>query len=1207
MRRLSLSLATALMLWIVGDHAILAQNPPDNCGPRYRRDPAAANRAREAKKAELRRRGFPGRFLHLLDREECVACVEMASDAFHIMVVYNDDANAPTDSKGRRWTQHTFKWDPQSERWAREQLAAGKIRSFYIMNTATRCQCCPDVNDDSKTDASYSDWNEELGVHMSHVIPYDDPSDLGPLPQDLEDPPPGWTEVPPTIEQFFKPPKRTVHAICQKCQGLADKWNSAADTRDYLWDRKLTLQEGIAITENAMANRRNQIARLEYQQLFASTASAERQKQIDELKQVNEQQQAGIEREERRLAEVDKQIAEQNARMAALMKELQACEEACKTTAANTAAPPPVTASTRPNPPPSPPATPVTPPAPPPQQPGTTPANTPPAMCPDCQAAAAEAARIRSEIEARNAELNRLRGIQSGNRANIANLVQLRLDAAGRNDQARVEQYEESIRDLQARNKELREQEFKLSEEISALNEALEKAGRDVDACNSRCGDVNRDVPRGTGNVGTGTTGARPKLYVPPLRAVAACKECEALANQLRAEHQELERRAERVNNAAENFDEFEDQRAKVADLQRQLDACNRKCATTADNTNTNATNTTGTGTTGSGTPTATGTAGTTPTVTPRAACPDCAKIAAEADRIRADIEARQAEVNRLQSEHGGNSANLENLKQLRLEAAQRGDQARVQEYEQRIGELQAANKSLRQQQFEAEQQIQDLNDALSALGRNVDACNSRCGGMSRELPTGTTGVANPGTGLGTRRVVSVPPLRIDPGCKECEALADELRKEHQELQRRAERANNVGVDFEEFEEQRVKVQQLQDRLDGCSEKCKKPATTDRPNTTSSIGTPADCYGDACAPEWKACSADGSCEPIDRDCGVPGTCTAEGNPCALTGTCPETDPGVAGGACYANGSCNDYFSNPQSWGESVRVDIEVRIQLKATDVLDPADYAGLNATAASPSIVIPAFEQKDVRSWFNPLGLLARRLGDQIDRWRASMGPRPLLRPRDLEAVSAYSSGEQLGLPRGVHLLLTDRGGSTGKTLGLQILNLTGRPVRLAAKPLVVEPVRQQAQQQIQQAFNRLAKAAPVRLDLAAYCLEFLKAPPGANQILRLAPQAVQQKYASMSKVLRSAYRVQKAGLLNPDSSPAAYTDSIKQWALWAVEQRLNEKSFTEAFIGHTKKNVEAAGQQFPRQAEDMIRKVSPNRWRDIARILQGAGLPVPR
>jgi len=330
------------------------------------------------------------------------------------------------------------------------------------------------------------------------------------------------------------------------------------------------------------------------------------------------------------------------------------------------------------------------------------------------------------------------------------------------------------------------------------------------------------------------------------------------------------------------------------------------------------------------------------------------------------------------------------------------------------------------------------------------------------------------------------------------------------------------------------------------------------------------CSGAECAEEWNACTTTNSCTPIDRDCGVPGTCSS------------------------ASADLPNYnLTDPSTWSSSANADVEQRIQIKFGDVF--------------LEVVIRPVQPAKVDNWFNPLGLLARRLVDNVERWRGSMGPRPLITARDLREVEKYSSGQALGLPKGLHVLLTDRGGSTGKTLGMQILNLTGQPVRLASMPFAIEPIRQQAQARAQQAFNRLAKAAPVNIDLAGYCVEFLKLPPAANQIFRLAPASVQKKYEAMSKVLRSAYRVQHAGLLRPDSNPGAYTDSIKQWALWAVEQKFNESRFTDAFLGHTRKNIEAAGQPWSKPAEDMIRKVSPNRWRDIVKVLTGAGLAVPQ
>lgn len=947
MRRLAPLLFALIALWMVGDHPVVAQNPNDNCPEEYRRGIPEVESAREAKKARLRSRGMPERFLHLLDKEECVACIERASDGFHIRVEYNDDANIK---------RHSFRWNPQSERRVREQLAAGQIKAFYILNTAVRCECCPEVQDDTKTNASYADWNPELEVHMSHVITFDDPSDLGPLPQDLENPPGDWTNAVPNIQEFSKPGRRVLQVTCPACQGLADQLNRQESNRNFLWDKKLTAQERISIIENAIGHRSNEIARLKYQQLFPSTASAAGQQQIEALEEVTEQQQSDIERATRDLAEVDAQIAEVNALMAALMKQIRECEEACRKTTTTimtgttdpivTDTPPAIVGTPRQNAPTTPEQTAPTANAgnPPPvaakpepdqaAQPTGAPGATAPAMCPDCDAAAAEVARLNAQISERTAELEQLRALEAGNSANIANLTQLRAAAAGQANAAeRVAELEGRIADLQAANRGLRAQQFSAQEEIRTLNEAVAKAIRDLEACNRSCAAAT-DLPiTGTGSTGTGP--AKRTVAVNPISPIAICKACEALANQLRTAHAELQRLAQRANDLQieSDFEAFEDQRAKVSELEAALAACNKQCATSTT------ANTTG-----------------------------------------------------------------------------------------------------------------DLN---------------------------TTGA----------------------------------------------------------------------------------------NTTP------DCVGAACSEEWNACSVTNSCTPIDQDCGVPGTRTCS-----------------SGGG---NGTPTHDVMDPSGWSTSSNAETEQRIQIKFGDVFI--------------ELVIRPMQPAQIGSWFNPLGLLARRLVDNMERWRGSVGPRPLVNPRDLLEVEKYSSGQSMGLPKGVHVLLTDRGGSTGKTLGMQILNLTGQPVRLASMPFAIEPIKQQAQARVQQAFSRLSKAAPVNLDLSAYCVEFLKLPPAANQIFRLAPASVQKKYEAMSKVLRSAYRVQHAGLLRPDSNPAGYTDSIKQWAVWAVEQKFNEARFTDAFLGHTRKNVEAAGQPWSKPAEEMLRKISPNRWRDIVKVLSGAGVAVPQ
>ena len=146
------------------------------------------------------------------------------------------------------------------------------------------------------------------------------------------------------------------------------------------------------------------------------------------------------------------------------------------------------------------------------------------------------------------------------------------------------------------------------------------------------------------------------------------------------------------------------------------------------------------------------------------------------------------------------------------------------------------------------------------------------------------------------------------------------------------------------------------------------------------------------------------------------------------------------------------------------------------------------------------------------------------------------------------------------------------------------------------------------QAFARLAGAQlPAKIDLSGYCLDFLKLPPLAGQVLRFAGPEAQKRFGPMKKVLTAANSLMEKGLLKPDTNPASYADSIKQWALWTVDQKFDDKKFGEAFLGHTKKNVEAAGQKWTRQIEDVVRQRTPNRWQDIVQILKGAGVAVPR
>lgn len=933
MRRIVVVLFVLAVTWMAGDHPAAVQpGAAGPCPPKWRKDPDAAARAREIKKRRMRENGVPERYLHLLDKMECVACIETAPDTLHITVLYNDDEHAPTLSTGQRDLKVEFRWNAQSERQLREELRNGQIQAFYVWIHEKRCYCCPD-DDQIAEDAQ--DWNDDTELNMDEAEAYDDVDDLGPLPDDLKPPPPGSQLPPPPIERFDdlpRPGRRVLQATCQPCEGLARQWTNESNNLNFLWDRKIEQMRRVSVIANARANRYNEIERLEYEQRFDSTRSYANLQKIKELKEINEAQESDQDKAEQEIEGLDRQIRETEMRMEELMQKFLECEKTCKkTTTADTSV--------------------VN--------------TTPPAMA-DAPPAVAAAPTPPS-------------------------------------------------------------------------------------------------TPQGS----------------PAAQAVAACPDCSAAAQ-------------------------------RIADLQKS-------------------------------------------------------------------IAEHEAEIKRLQDAIDRNTANIDNLTQMRRDAAAEGNRARVAELEGRISDLQNSNRGHRGEQFRHREEVTALGEQIAAAQRDLEACNSQCAAKGLVPRSSTAGTPGGGTGLRRPdRTIAVDPLPPLPACKECESLVQQLRAEHEQLVKMAQRANDLQIDadIDAAEDQRAKVEALKKELEKCT--CPTTTTQATANTTGPAvadhaGTGTTCMGADCSDEWAACSATNSCAPIDRDCGVPGTCSS--------------------------GSDRDLSTfnllDPSAWSASANADVETRIQIKIGDVVFDE--------------VVQPYQAPRVENWFNPLGLLARQVTANFERWRGGAGPRALLDPRDLKLVERFTGAQNAGLPKGLHVLLTDRGGSTGRTLGMQVLNLTGQPVRLGAMPFALEPIKQQAQQRAQQAFSRLAKAAPVNIDLAGYCVEFLKLPPSANQIFRLAPASVQKKYEAMSKVLRSAFRVQQAGLLKPDSAPAAYTDSIKQWAIWTVEQRFNESRFTDAFIGHTRKNLEAAGQQWPKQAEEMIRKAAPNRWRDIVKIVSGAGLPAPQ
>lgn len=188
-----------------------------------------------------------------------------------------------------------------------------------------------------------------------------------------------------------------------------------------------------------------------------------------------------------------------------------------------------------------------------------------------------------------------------------------------------------------------------------------------------------------------------------------------------------------------------------------------------------------------------------------------------------------------------------------------------------------------------------------------------------------------------------------------------------------------------------------------------------------------------------------------------------------------------------------------------------------------------------------------------------------------------------------------------VQILFTSLGGSTGDILQMQVFKTGTGPVRLQGLDVVLEPLQDAGAAQVRREIQNRGLKAARTIRMTGYCVEFLKAPPAAGALFRVAPADVQQQFAPMRSIMASARRAYKGGRLNPDSEATEYFHSIRQWALWTFEQRLDEQAFTKRFIEHARKNLEGAGRPWSRELEGAIRAIAPNRWRDVTTVLRTA------
>lgn len=199
-------------------------------------------------------------------------------------------------------------------------------------------------------------------------------------------------------------------------------------------------------------------------------------------------------------------------------------------------------------------------------------------------------------------------------------------------------------------------------------------------------------------------------------------------------------------------------------------------------------------------------------------------------------------------------------------------------------------------------------------------------------------------------------------------------------------------------------------------------------------------------------------------------------------------------------------------------------------------------------------------------------------------------------AVAPPAGDDDLPL---VHIVA--RGGSTGEVYDVTIVHPASGPVPLEGL-VAIEPVAATAADRAR--FEREIEAAGGVVETvtgAGYCLQFAAKAPPQGTVFRLAPAEKQRAFEPASRALAAARRLHEAGRFSPDTDPESYYHAIRQWAVWTLEQGFDRDGFVDAFLDHTRRNVEERGQRWTSEIADIVRRSAEGRWSDVSQVLREA------
>ncbi len=301
--------------------------------------------------------------------------------------------------------------------------------------------------------------------------------------------------------------------------------------------------------------------------------------------------------------------------------------------------------------------------------------------------------------------------------------------------------------------------------------------------------------------------------------------------------------------------------------------------------------------------------------------------------------------------------------------------------------------------------------------------------------------------------------------------------------------------------------------------------------------------------------------------------------------------------------------NP-SWRDNISIEARVDLNGLTTPVVtdakpDPRKQRKTAIFSETQTVVTSNDPDRITLPWLRhlpglsaPPALAARGFGRLMPRsFNAS-------RLDSLVVPPAQGGGSAANAP-GVKLFFVDTGRSSGASVKMTVVNEGAKPITIVGGAFVLEPVQGLSERDVAREIARLKSRKSVSVTIDAYCLNMRKPAPDAGMVMRLVAKPEPAVLTPVQKIASAARVLYDARQIQPDSDPLQYRHALLQWAIWTQEQQFIEQTFTQAFIDHSRENLESAGQRWTPALEGTLRKLAPGRWRNIQRVFRLARLPM--